>query len=69
MIYRENPIKMDDWGVPPFQETSISPDWEPPKNSTRPAADPVARPAGVHAANLATRSHNETWLQLAVFRK
>ena len=25
MVYRENPIKMDDWGVSLFQETSI---WE-----------------------------------------
>ena len=23
MVYRENPIKMDDLGVPPFQETTI----------------------------------------------
>ena len=24
MVYKENPIKMDDLGVPPFKETPIS---------------------------------------------
>ena len=31
MVYMENPIKMDDLGVPPFKETSIYlPDIKPP---------------------------------------
>ena len=26
MVYKENPIKMDDLGVPPFKETPIPPE-------------------------------------------